>query len=129
MLRKSAVLQVGNYDRLLRHGEDFDLGNRLARLGDLIFDPALEVEPVAHNTFSQVMERYTRWNRSAARIYTLSTFIESHVVAWKILIPRDLEKRDWRAALISATMPYFAAAYADKRSFTFSAKQTLKENG
>jgi glycosyltransferase involved in cell wall biosynthesis len=129
MLRKSAVLQIGNYNRLLRHGEDFDLGNRLVSLGDLIFDPALEVEPVIHNTFFQVMERFTRWNRSSVKIYTLTTFIESHIVAWKILIPRDLEKRDWQAALISATVPYFAAAYADKRSFTFSAKQALKENG
>jgi glycosyltransferase involved in cell wall biosynthesis len=122
--RKSAVLRAGNYNSLLRHGEDFDLGTRLLAVGDVVFDPALEVEPVVHNTLFQVMERFTRWQRTSDKIYTPSHFLQSHVVAWKILIPRDLDRRDWPAALISATLPYFAVAYADKRSFSISAKPT-----
>jgi glycosyltransferase involved in cell wall biosynthesis len=127
VVRKSVTLKAGNYNRLLRHGEDFDLGMRLFEIGDVVFDPALEVEPVVHNTLFQVMERFARWNRSSIETYTLTTFIESHIAAWKILIPRDLEKRDWPAALISATVPYFAVAYAEKRSFTFSAKDAPKQ--
>ena len=127
IVRKSAVLRAGNYNRLLRHGEDFDLGIRLQAMGDVVFDPALEVEPVARNTLFQVMERFSRWNRSSIEIYTLSNFIDSHILAWKILIPGDIEKRDWLAALISAMLPYFSIAYADKRSFNFSAKATLKK--
>jgi len=126
LVRKSAVLRAGNYNGLLRHGEDFDLGVRLLAMGDVVYDPALEVEPVGRNTLFQVMERFARWNRSQIKTYTLANFIESHIVAWRILIPQDLEKRDWPAALISATLPYFAVAYADKRSFNFSAKPTLK---
>jgi glycosyltransferase involved in cell wall biosynthesis len=117
MVRKSTVLRAGNYNRLLRHGEDFDLGIRLQAMGDVVFDPALEVEPLAHNTLFQVMERFSRWNRSSIEIYTLGNFIDSHILAWKILIPEDLKHRDWRAALISATLPYFAVAHADKRAF------------
>lgn len=127
LVRKSVVLKVGNYNRLLRHGEDFDLGVRLNALGDVIFDPALEVEAVARNTLFQVMERYTRWNRSTIKAYTLSHFIDSHILAWKILIPRDLKNGDWAAALISATMPYFSIAYADQRSFRFSNKPAPSE--
>ena len=127
MVRKSAVLRAGNYNCLLRHGEDFDLGIRLLAMGDVVSDPALEVEPVAHNTLFQVMERFTRWHRAAVQNYTLSHFIESHIVAWKILIPRDLKKGDWPAALISATLPYFSVAYADKRAFIFTAKPTPKK--
>jgi len=127
MVRKSAVLRAGNYNGLLRHGEDFDLGIRLLAMGDVVFDPALEVEPVARNTLFQVMERYTRWAGAPFNTYTLSSFITCHVVAWRILIPQDLEKRDWPAALISATLPYFSFVYADKRSFNFSAKPTLKK--
>jgi len=127
IMRKSAALRVGNYNRLLRHGEDFDLGVRLHTIGDVIYDPNLEVAPVAHNTLFQVMERFTRWNRAAIKNYTLTNFVESHVVAWRILIPRDIEKQDWLAALISATVPYFAIAYADKRSFEFSANSRTKE--
>jgi len=126
MVRKSAVLQVGNYNRLLRHGEDYDLGIRLLNIGNVVSDPALEVAPVIHNTLFQVMERFARWNRSSIETYTLTNFIESHIVAWKILIPRDLKQRDWPAALISMTMPYFSIVYADKRSFKFTPKPALK---
>jgi glycosyltransferase involved in cell wall biosynthesis len=127
MARKSAVLRAGNYNGLLRHGEDFDLGLRLLAMGDVVFDPALEIEPVAHDTLFRVMERFTRWNRASIKTYTPLNFIESHIVAWRILIPQDLENRDWPAALISATVPYFAVAYADRRSFKFSIKSTLKK--
>jgi glycosyltransferase involved in cell wall biosynthesis len=124
MVRKSTVLRAGNYNCLLRHGEDFDLGTRLLAMGDVVCDPALEVEPVAHNTLFQVMERFARWNRASIKNYTLNDFIESHVLAWKILIPRDLEKQDWPAALISATLPYFSVAYADKKSVKLPTKST-----
>ena len=125
--RKSAVLKAGNYNSLLRHGEDFDLATRLLPIGDVIFDPALEVETVVQNTLVQVMERFTRWNRTLDKIYTPFHFLQSHVVAWKILIPRDLNKRDWQVALISAMLPYFALAYADKRSFSSPAKTEHEE--
>jgi glycosyltransferase involved in cell wall biosynthesis len=118
IMRKSAVMRAGNYDRLLRHGEDWNLGLRLRAIGDVIADPALEVQPIVHNTLLEVMERYARWNRAAAKTFTLKDFISSHVVAWKILMPRDLSQRDWQAALITATVPYFSLFYADDRSFT-----------
>jgi len=127
IVRKSAVLRAGNYNSLERNRDDFELGIRLLAMGDVVFDPALEIEPVIHNTLFQVMERYTRWNRALNKTYTLSNFIESHIVAWRILIPEDIGKRDWPTALISAMMPYFAAAYAETRSFTFSAKPKLKQ--
>jgi glycosyltransferase involved in cell wall biosynthesis len=127
LVRKSAVLRAGNYDRLLRHGEDFDLGTRLLALGDVIGDPALEIQPVVHNTLFQVMERFSRWNRAAIQIYTLGEFLHSHVVAWRILIPRDLAQHDWRAALISATVPYFSCFYADRRSLSCCPKRAPRK--
>jgi len=115
LIRKSVTMRVGNYNARLRHGEDFDLGVRLRKQGDMIIDPALEIEPVVRNTLFQVMERYTRWNFASNQKYTLHDFIECHIVAWKILMPRDLEKRDWLAALITATMPYFSLVFADAK--------------
>jgi glycosyltransferase involved in cell wall biosynthesis len=125
VVRKSVVLRVGNYDPRLRHGEDFDLGTRLKEAGDIVFDPALEIEPVARNTLFQVMERYSRWNRASIHKYSLSDFIDSHIVAWKILMPRDFSKRDWSAALITATLPYFSLAYADNKSIQPSTQASL----
>jgi len=127
VIRKSVAMQAGNFDALLRHGEDFDLGVRLRKLGDLVFDPALEIEPVVRNTLFQVMERYTRWYRASIEQYSLHDFIDSHIVAWKILLPRDLAKRDWAAALITATVPYFSLAFADSKSARPSPQTTAKK--
>jgi glycosyltransferase involved in cell wall biosynthesis len=126
VVRKSVVLRIGNYDPHLRHGEDFELGIRLMDVGDTVFDPALEIEPVAHNTLVQVMERYTRWNRASIHKYSLSDFIDSHVVTWKILMPRDIKKRDWLAALITASVPYFSLAFADNKSIKPSTLPTTE---
>jgi glycosyltransferase involved in cell wall biosynthesis len=127
MVRKSAVLRAGNYNPLLPHGEDFELGTRLLEKGEVIFDPALQVEPVIQNTLFQVMERYSRWYRASIPRYTINSFIDSQIVAWRILIPTDLGKRDWPAAFISATLPYFTLAYADNRAFSFSMRDVLKK--
>ena len=126
IVRKSAVLRAGNYDRRLRHGEDYALGERLLALGDVVADPNLEIQPVIHNTLLQVMERFARWNRAAIDTYDLHEFIQSHILAWRILIPRDLAQGDWPGALISATVPYFCFAYADKKSLMFVGKTAIK---
>ena len=127
VVRKSSIMRAGNYDPHLRHGEDFDLGIRLMDVGDTVFDPSLEIEPVARNTLFQVMERYARWYRASIHQYSLRDFIDSHIVAWKILIPRDLEKRDWPAALITATLPYFSLAFADNKSTKPTSQTTVKK--
>jgi len=126
IVRKSAVAQVGNYNRAMRHGEDHELGGRLLKVGSVISDPALEVQPLVHNTLLQVMERYARWNRVGLEVYDLRQVIRSHITAWRILIPRDLAERDWPCALITATMPYFCFAYADKKTLRFYRKPPLK---
>jgi hypothetical protein len=59
-------------------------------------------------------------------IYDLRELIRSHIVAWRILIPRDLEQGDLFGALISATVPYFCFAYADKKSIRFVRKSSLE---
>ena len=126
IVRKSAVLQAGNYDRRLRHGEDHDLGCRLLRMGNVVADPALEIQPVVHNTLFQVMERYARWYRAGIDVYDLHEFIVSHITAWRIFIPQDLARGDVPSAIISAMLPYFCFAYADKKTLKFSPKPPPK---
>jgi glycosyltransferase involved in cell wall biosynthesis len=126
IMRKTAVMQVGNYDRSLRHGEDFDLGGRLLKAGNVVADPTLEIQPVVHNTLFQVMERFARWNRAGLDVFDLRELILSHVVAWRILIPRDLAQGDLPGALISATLPYFCFAYADKKTLMILPKTPPK---
>jgi len=127
VVKKSVVMRLGNYDPRLRHGEDYELGVRLMDAGDTVCDPSLQIEPVARNTLFQVMERYSRWNRASIHKYNLRDFIDSHIVAWKILMPRDLKKRDWQAALITATLPYFSLAYADNKTIKPSSPTTANK--
>lgn len=62
IVRRSAVLAVGNYDTQLRHSEDADLGQRLAAAGwQVVYDPSLRVLSIAENSVAQVLERYWRW--------------------------------------------------------------------
>jgi hypothetical protein len=120
-------MSAGNFNPLLRHGEDFDLGARLFALGDVILDPALEVQPVNSNTLYEVMERYARWNRATVKSYSITDFIDSNKATWRILVPRDLKDRDWRAALISAMVPFFSVLLADKISLTLPPRQAFEE--
>jgi glycosyltransferase involved in cell wall biosynthesis len=63
LVRRSTVLQVGNYAPSRRHAEDLDLGQRLlARGWDVVQDARLAVNAAADNTLAQVLERYWRWN-------------------------------------------------------------------
>ena len=127
LMRKSAVMKAGNFNPALRHGEDYDLGQRLLGLGDIVYDPDLRVETVVHNTLVKVMERYTRWNRSGIETYSMTNFLESHLVAWRIMMPRDFAAGDWPSACISALLPYFALANADKVSFTFTPRVKVQK--
>ena len=62
VLRRSAVLEVDNFDRFLRHNEDADLGRRLLAAGfDVSFVPSLHVIAGIFNSKRQVLERYWRW--------------------------------------------------------------------
>lgn len=63
VVRRAAVLQVGNYAASLRRSEDFELGRRLLTGGwDVVQDASLGISAAAENTLLQVLERYWRWN-------------------------------------------------------------------
>jgi glycosyltransferase involved in cell wall biosynthesis len=67
MVRRAAVLQVGNYSASRRHSEDIELGRRLLADGwDVIQDPRLGINAAAGNTLLQALERYWRWNMGEA---------------------------------------------------------------
>lgn len=67
MVKRSLVLQIGNYNDNLRHTEDRELGERLISAGfKVIFDPALTSCSISKNNLFQVMERYWRWHAGTA---------------------------------------------------------------
>ena len=120
VVRRSAVLEVGNYDILLRAGEDAELGRRLASAGwEVWLDPDLGIECLTRDTASSVFERYARWNETDApapdaRLWR--DYFKRCSYAVKVLAVRDLREGDLSAAMLSLVLPHYLAKRAKKRS-------------
>jgi GT2 family glycosyltransferase len=108
LLRRSAVLGVGNFDVALRHSEDAELGERLAAAGfDIAFDPRVAVFCNIRNTIPQVLERYWRWHAGRDERVTWLAYLRLVSYSVKGMIALDLADRDPQSALISVICPHY----------------------
>lgn len=105
-LRRSAVEAVGGFDPCLREGEDADLGRRLLAAGwEVIADPALRAQSLAHDSVSTVLARYARWN--SPRGLSPHAFLRQLAYAVKVMARDDLRASDPLAALLSLASPFY----------------------
>ena len=110
LLRRSAVLSVGNFDTGLRHGEDAELGRRLLARGyDVVFDPRVSVISTARNTLCQVLERYWRWNASLGESLSWRAYLKDVAYSIHVMALHDLRARDPAAMPISLAVPHYRA--------------------
>ncbi len=108
LVRRSAVLSVGNYDPALRHSEDQELGERLLRSGfELIYDPSLGVVSTRRDSLSQVLERYWRWNAGAGETVDWHNYLRQISYSLKVMVIQDLKAGDPFAVPISITAPHY----------------------
>ncbi|WP_218081030.1 glycosyltransferase [Anthocerotibacter panamensis] len=118
VVRKSAVLAVGNYDPTLRHSEDRELGERLLQAGyEVIHDPKLEVSSIAHNTLAQVLERYWRWYCGKDETVSWSGYLKQVAYATKVMALQDLRAGDPQSIPISLFSPHYQFWRSWWRSF------------
>jgi glycosyltransferase involved in cell wall biosynthesis len=109
MLRRESVLEVGNFNPALRHGEDADLGRRLLAGGfDVVFDPRQRVSSTGRNSLAQVLERYSRWNGTGETI-SWSQYLQGVAYSVKVLAREDLAANDPAAVPISLVAPHYQA--------------------
>jgi GT2 family glycosyltransferase len=107
-VRKSAVVSVGNYNPLLRHSEDAELGERLLAAGyDIVFDPSAAVICNVQNSLVQVLERYWRWYAGVDEATTWIGYIRNVIFSLKVMARQDLMNRDFGAVVISLICPHF----------------------
>ena len=107
-LRRSAVLQVGNFNYCLRHSEDADLGHRLLAAGyKVIFDPSLHVISAVSNSTLEVLDRYWRWHAGPNEDITLYGYLKLIWYAMTVLVPRDIDDGDLLSVLISLFCPHY----------------------
>jgi GT2 family glycosyltransferase len=108
LVRRSAVLEVGNYDPALRHSEDAELGERLLVAGyDVIFDPSVPVICNVQNSLGQVLERYWRWYAGKDERISWRGYWRNVVYSIKGMAWQDLKAGDPAAALISLLCPHY----------------------
>lgn len=108
VLRRSAVMQVGNFDRNLRHTEDAELGRRLLAAGfDVVFDPELHVISGVTNTVGQVLERYWRWYAGTDEEVSFGRYAKQVWYALKVMALQDLRDGDPLSVPVSLYSPHY----------------------
>lgn len=108
MVRRDVVLAVGNFNPILRHSEDTELGERLLAAGyDIVFDPSIPIRCNVQNTLGQVLERYWRWHAGKEERITWNAYWNSIVYSIKGMAWQDLRAGDPMVALISLLCPHF----------------------
>ena len=124
VVRKSAVMAVGNYLPALAHTEDAELGRRLLESGyDVVFDPALKVLANQRESLGRVMERYWRWNAGESEQMSIADYLRQIGYALKVMVREDLRRGDPLCALFSFLSPHFQFWYAWSRRRTGIAQQ------
>lgn len=130
LMRKTSILQVGNFNEALWHSEDVDLGERLIKNGfDIIFDPEMQYKALSRDTFWGLLKRYTRWNSGICPHPTLGQYIKQIAYCTKVMAWKDLKALDPLAALVSLACPhyqYFKARKSEKTGKTNPSEHTRK---
>jgi len=108
ILRRSAVLTVGNFNPELVHSEDKELGNRLLKAGyKIIGDPNLTVYSIKKDTIFSVLERYWRWYGGTGEKFTLKDYWHAIKASFRPMMQEDIIANDWRSAFISFLCPHY----------------------
>lgn len=108
LMRRSLVLQVGNYDPQLRHSEDADLGHRLRAAGyRVVFDPQLQILSIADNTVAQVLERYWRWHVGVTETISWWGYLKLIHYSFKVMVAQDLRCQDPGSVPLSLMAPHY----------------------
>lgn len=108
ILRRPAVLDVGNFDPTLRHSEDKDLGIRLLNNGyKIIGDPNLVVYSIKKDSILSVLERYWRWYGGEDEIMSFYDYLISIKASIRPMIQQDIMAYDLKSALISFLCPHY----------------------
>ncbi|HVU32056.1 MAG TPA: glycosyltransferase family 2 protein [Opitutaceae bacterium] len=107
MVRRSALLAVGNYDARLRQAEDADVGRRLDAAGwRVVYDTRLAVFSIAENSLGQVLERYWRWNAGRDCRVTWTGYLKN--IRYSLGVAgRDLVSGAPAVAAISLLCPHY----------------------
>jgi glycosyltransferase involved in cell wall biosynthesis len=108
LLRRSAVMAVGNFNPAHRHSEDAELGLRLLAAGyDVVSDPSLRVESLSTDSLFAVLNRYWRWNAGAQEQVSWRSYLKTIRYAAGGMARDDLRAGDVSAMMVSLFCPHY----------------------
>lgn len=108
ILRRSAVLDVGNFNPKLKHTEDNELGKRLLSAGyKIIGDPNLIVYSMKKDTILSVLERYWRWYGGSNEKFSLKDYWHAIKASFRPMMQEDIKAYDWKSVIISFICPHY----------------------
>ena len=107
MLRKSHVLNVGNFAQTLRRFEDHDLGERIIKQGyKILFDPTLHCISNKQDNLIQLATRVDRWYSPSSEGLNVKSFNNLLKTAISIWVRRDIKSRELFGVIISLSLPF-----------------------
>lgn len=124
LVRKSIILDAGNFNPLLKHSEDEDMGRRLIDLGfKSLGDPKLITYSEVKNSLPQVLERHWRWHIGKSECFTFKSYFNLIRSSFNPMMVKDFMASDPLSSLISLIYPHYFLLK------TLSAKYSLLKVG
>ena len=107
VVRRSAVMKIGNYNTLYKHSEDRDLGDRLIKSGfKILSDDDMRMSCHRRDSLFEVYERYWRWNTGSD--ISIYSYIKNVYYSLKEMVMKDLMENDFQKAFISLLQPHYS---------------------
>ena len=108
IVRKSHIMEVGNFDTELKHSEDEEMGKRLLANGyTLLSNHDLNVYCNFDNSLREVFERYWRWYVGKDQKMSFRDYAHSIKSSIKPMVQEDLQTGHWRCIPISLICPHY----------------------
>jgi GT2 family glycosyltransferase len=108
IMRRSAVLELGNFNPVLRHTEDAELGDRLLAADyDIIFDPRVPVFCNVQNTLGEALDRYWRWYAGTRESISFVGYLKNISFSVKVMAINDFSDGDLPVGMISLLCPHY----------------------
>ncbi|MDA7757327.1 glycosyltransferase [Opitutales bacterium] len=108
LMRRNAILEVGNYDQSRIHSEDAELSIRLKNNGwRIISDPTLIVHSLSSDSFWKLLERYWRWYAGTNVDVSIKNYLLNIFYSFSYMSRRDLKDKDYKRLLLSIICPHF----------------------
>jgi biofilm PGA synthesis N-glycosyltransferase PgaC len=108
IMKRSPILEVGNFNQKMTHTEDNELGLRLYAKGyKIIGVPDPLVLSIAKPSLFKTLERYNRWNMGINEELSFSLYLRNIKASIRPMAEKDLRKKDFIAVFISMLCPHY----------------------